>query len=369
MDFTLSDEQAMLKDSVDRFVADAHPFEKAKLHAARTEGFSRDDWASFAELGWLMLMIPEAQGGIGGRIEDAAILMEGFGRGLVAAPFVSTAVVAADLLARAGSANDLLARVAAGEALVALATEEGRSRYDLTRVETEARAVADGFRLDGAKIAVPDGASADHYLVSARFDGEVGLFLVAGDAVGLDVRRYRTIDSRRACDLSLADVPASLLIREAGTALEEAVDRASLLLAAEAIGCMEAAIALTADYLKMRQQFGRTLSKFQVLTHRVADMYVKLENSRSMLLRGLSMADAPSATRAAAVSATMITIIQAGEFVCGQAIQLHGGIGMADENAVGHYYKRLRAIGRTYGDLDFHRRRHLRHTRTDRRAA
>ncbi len=370
MDFSLSDEQAMLKDSVMRFVGDRHGFDKARAHATAADGFSRDDWARFAELGWLMLMIPEAQGGIGGRLEDAAILMEGFGRGLVAAPYASTAVVAAGLLARAGGADDLLADIAGGEALVALATEEARSRYDLLHVETEARVADGGFVLRGAKIVVPDGASADRFIVSARLSKTIALFLLAADAPGLEIRRYRTIDGRRACDLAFADAPARLLMHDAAETLSRAVDEASLLLAAEAVGGMQAAIELTADYLKTRQQFGRTLSKFQVLTHRVADMFVKLENARSMLLRGLAAAGGGSAeARAAAVSATMVTIIQAGEFVCGQAIQLHGGIGMADENAVGHYYKRLRAIARTYGDLDFHRQRHLRLTVGDRSAA
>jgi alkylation response protein AidB-like acyl-CoA dehydrogenase len=369
VDFSLSDEQAMLKDSVTRFVGDLHGFDRARAHAAAEDGFSRADWTRFAELGWLMLMIPEAQGGIGGRLEDAAILMEGFGRGLVAAPYVSTAVVAARLLARAGSSDDLLAEIASGHALVALATEEARSRYDLLHVESEALVADGGFILRGAKIVVPDGASADHFIVSARLSKAIALFLVPADAAGLEVRRYRTIDGRRACDLAFADVPATPLLHDAAEALSRAVDDASLLLAAEAVGAMSAAIDLTADYLKTRQQFGRTLSKFQVLTHRVADMFVKLENARSMLLRGLAAADAPAEMRAAAVSATMVTIIQAGEFVCGQAIQLHGGIGMADENAVGHYYKRLRAIARTYGDLDFHRQRHLRLTVGDRSAA
>ncbi|MBA4094755.1 MAG: isovaleryl-CoA dehydrogenase [Candidatus Accumulibacter sp.] len=369
MDFSLSDEQVMLKDSVTRFVGDRHGFDSARAHAASRDGFSRADWASFADLGWLMLMIPEAQGGLGGRLEDAAILMEGFGRGLVAAPYVSTAVVAAGLLARTGGADALLAKIAGGETLLALATEEPRSRYDLLHVETEARVADGGFVLRGAKIVVPDGASADHFIVSARLSKSIALFLVAADAPGLEIRRYRTIDGRRACDLAFADVPATPLMHDAADALARAVDEASLLFAAEAVGGMAAAIDLTADYLKTRQQFGRTLSKFQVLTHRVADMFVKLENARSMLLRGLAAADGAPEQRAAAVSATMVTIIQAGEFVCGQAIQLHGGIGMADDYAVGHYYKRLRAIARTYGDLDFHRQRHLRLTVGDRGAA
>ncbi|RYD59698.1 MAG: acyl-CoA dehydrogenase [Sphingomonadales bacterium] len=370
MDFTLSDEQVALKDSVERFVADEHGFEHAQIHAASAEGFSRRDWASFADLGWLMLLVPEDLGGLGCGLIDAALLMEGFGRGLVAAPYVSSAVLAPRLLARAETPGDhaaLIEQIAGGQTIVALATEEAGSNFDPRIVAAEASATLGGHVLNGAKLIVPDGAAADHFLVSARLDGRTALFLVAANASGLTVRPYRTIDQRRACDLGFSAVPAMLVIADAADAIDCAVDEASLMLAAEAVGCMHAALDMTADYLKTREQFGRTLSKFQVLTHRIAEMYVKLENARSMLLRGLAAADAPRDPRAAAVSATMVTIIQASEFICGQAIQLHGGIGMTQETAVGHYYKRIRAIARTYGDLEYHRRRHLQ--RTQRRAA
>ena len=362
MDFRLSDEQTMLKESVDRFVAQKSGFEQVRAAAAGPEGFARADWQTFAELGWLMLMIPEDLGGLGGVTADAALLAESFGRGLVGAPFVSTAVLCAGLLARADRPRDqqpLLDAIGGGEAIVALATEESSSRYGLDAIAAQAKPVDSGFTLSGEKIVVPDGAAAGHFLVSAKLAGTIGLFLVAADAPGLTVRRYRTVDNRRAADLLMADTPASLMIADALAPLERAVDEAALLLVAEALGCMDAAMSITAEYLKTREQFGRTLSKFQVLTHRVADMFVRAETTRSMLLRGLSALDAGPEIRAAAVSAAMVTAIDAGEFVCGQAIQLHGGIGMAEENAVGHYYKRIRVIGRTWGDRASHARRHV----------
>jgi alkylation response protein AidB-like acyl-CoA dehydrogenase len=369
VDFAYNDEQAALKDSVGRLVRTAYGFEQARVKAATVDGFSRQDWADFAELGWLMLPIPEEIGGLGWGPIEAAVVMEEFGRGLVSAPYVS-AVIAARLLAAADQPTDHIAiieGIAAGRTLVAVATEEAQSRFDPLNVRCQARHDAPGFTIDGSKVIVPDGASADMFIVSAEVEGKIALFLVAADANGASIRSYRAIDGRRVCDLELSAAPATLLTANAALLLPKVIDEAALMLSAEAIGCMSAALEMTAEYLKTREQFGRPLAKFQVLTHRVADMYVKLENARSMLLRGLAAMDMPAATRSAAVSATMITVIEASEFVCGQAIQLHGGIGMTDEFAVGHYYKRIRAIGRTYGDLDYHRRRHL--ELTQRRAA
>ncbi|WP_137388607.1 acyl-CoA dehydrogenase family protein [Rhodoligotrophos defluvii] len=375
MEFALSEEQTLLRDSVRRFVAEAHDFGRGRALAQTEEGFSRAHWVSFAELGWLALLVPETMHGLGGKSEDAAILMEELGRGLLAAPYLSTAVLGADLIVESQLAErlELLEQLMAGTLLVAVATEESHSRYDLAAVNTTARRDSAGaFLLSGRKIMVLDGAAADGFIVSARFgdetgSGDIALFWVPADTAGLEIRRYRTIDDRRACDLGLDQVrlPAAALLAgpECGLAhLGKAMDRARVLMAAEAIGAMDSAIEMTAEYLRTRHQFGRALASFQVLAHRLSDMFVKLENARSMLFRGLAMLDAPADVRAAAVSATMITIIQAGEFVTGQAIQLHGGIGMADESPVGHYYKRLRAIGKTFGDLSWHMNRYLRIT-------
>lgn len=348
----------MLKESAERLVSGGAGFQ----HARDGNTFSPASWQTMAELGWLLLMIPEQAGGLGGTAIDAALLTESFGRGLVITPYVSTAVIAASLLAGADEVeahSGLLEAVGAGNAIVAIATEENASRYDLKRISTSVKKTTSGVTLSGEKIVVQDGAIADHFLVSALLDGKPALWLVGKDASGLNVRRYRTIDHAPACDLSFAETPATLVIADASSPLERALDQARVLLAAEALGCMEAALGITAEYLKTRRQFGRTLSSFQSLTHRVADCYVKCEQLRSVLLRALSLIDADARARGAAAAAALMTAIEAGEYVCGQAIQLHGGIGMTEEYSIGHYYRRIRAIGRTYGDHAHLRRRYI----------
>lgn len=373
MQFTLSDEQTLLRDSARRFIDERHGFGEARSAAANPLGFEPAHWRLFAELGWLALLIPQEDGGIGGDAQDAALVLEEFGRGLVAAPFLSSAVLSAGLIGSASAAfpakATLLARIASGEALLSLACEEAASRYGVSR--PEARAVREGsdLILTGRKIVVLDGVSATDFLVTGTVPGPDGaarlaILHVPADTRGLGLRHYRTIDGRRASDLSIdrVRVGADAVVAsgpEALAALEGVLDRVRVLLAAEAVGAMAAAIALTAEHLKVRQQFGRSLASFQTLAHRLSEMFVKLENARSMVYRGLAMLDAPADERAAAVSATMMASSQAAEFVCGQAIQLHGGIGMADENAVGDYYKRIRAIGKTYGDASWHMRRYI----------
>jgi alkylation response protein AidB-like acyl-CoA dehydrogenase len=369
VEFSPTDEQIALRDSVGRFVADSHDFNRARAISASEEGFCREHWYAFAELGWLSLMVPQAHGGIGASTEDAAIVMEEFGKGLVAAPFLSTAVLAVELIEKSAefaAKASVLGSVVTGRAIIALACEEPLSRYEQAVVSTGARWTGDAYEITGRKIAVLDGSFASAFIVSAQLSprGGVSLFLVPADTPGLEIRKYRTIDGRRAANLTLDGIrlAGSALLAGPDTALEilsQAVDRARVLLAAEALGAMGAAMDLTAAHLKARRQFGRPLCSFQVLTHQLSNMFIKLENARSLVLRAISELASPSSERAAAVSAAMIAVIQAGEFVGGQAIQLHGGIGMAEENAVGHYYKRLRAIGKTFGDHSFHIRRYV----------
>lgn len=369
MEFSLTEEQKLLQDSVRRFVADVGPADPARDNDDEAPIASGEHWSTAAELGWLALLISEDAGGLGGTAEDAAILMEEFGRGLVALPYLSTGVIATTVIdgsAGFDGAGELLGRIAAGETIVSPAIEEPASRHELTAVDTKVRRSGDTLVVNGVKILAIDGPSADTFLVSARWEdtGELVLVLVPSDADGLRLRPYPTIDDRGAADLHMenATLPASALVAEGNEAealLLEAIDRGRVMMAAEALGAMEAAMTMAEEYLKTRKQFGQPLTSFQSLTHRLADMYVKVENTRSMLYRALSLLDSDAASRGAAVSATMIAVAQAGEFVGGQAIQLHGGIGMAEETPVGHYYKRLRAIARTFGDERAHMRRYI----------
>lgn len=373
MDFSLSDQQKLLRESVSRFVADECDFHKLRLQPP-TNGLRPDHWQTFAELGWLGLMIPEEDGGLGGSLEDASVVFEELGKGLVDSPLLSTAVLAVHVVTESEGFERraaLLEDIMAGRQRVALAIEEANSRYDLALASATAETNGSGkFRLRGRKIAVLDGASADSFLVSVRMplDGGkvgIGILLLPADTRGLELRRYRLIDGRHAADLGLdgVEVPRDHLVVPPEQGLEvlrDTVNRASILIAAEALGAMDAAVALTATYLETRQQFRRPLSAFQVLTHRLSDMFIQAENARSMVLRGLSAMNGPAKERDAAISATMVAVIKAGEFVGSNAIQLHGGVGMADENVIGHYYKRLRSIGKSYGDLHFHMERYMR---------
>ncbi|WP_414475577.1 acyl-CoA dehydrogenase family protein [Microvirga sp. M2] len=377
MEFSLTDEQNLLRDSVKRFVSEEHDLNKQQEIFRTDPRFSAAHWSMFAELGWLCLIVPEQAGGLGGSAEDAAVIAEELGRGLVGAPFLSTGILGAELISQGeptSRRDELLGAIMEGKRRLALALEESASRYGMDTISTTAQVSRSGeIVLNGQKILVQDGADADAYIVSAieaSPDGSrnLALYIVPIDAEGVEIRRYRMIDGRWAADVKLTSVhlPSSALLipsDRASDVLERALDHARIILASEALGAMEGALEMTADYLKGRTQFGRALASFQSLQHRLSDMFVKVENARSMLYRGLSMLDADPQQRAAAVSATMITFNQASEFVGSQAIQLHGGMGMAEEYPIGHFYKRLRVIGKSYGDLSWHMNRYTQTTR------
>lgn len=374
MDFALTPEQEMLQDSVRRFVVESHGFERRREIVRSEHGFDPGHWSLFAELGWLGAALPEAAGGYGGTEVEAAIIIEELGRGLVGAPFLTTAILCAGLLESCPDftgRTELLEEVVSGQALLALAYEEPQSRFDPADVETKARPDGAGsVVLDGRKIVVLDGGSADRLIVSARLFGErtdrtgICLYLVPRDAPGLALTAYRTLDNRRAADMILSGVrvphDACLAGPEAGyDVLAAALDRAAALSAAEALGAMEAATELAAEYVKTRQQFGRPIGQFQALQHRLSDMFVANQNARSMVYRALSMLDHPPALRSKAVSATKIAVTDAATFVGQQAIQLHGGIGMTEEYPVGHFYKRLQTLGKSFGDASYHLGRYM----------
>ena len=364
MDFNLTEEQQMLRESVKRFVREHYAFETRRALARSSDGMSREHWRTYAELGWLAIALPEEAGGLGFSFIETALLMEEFGRGLVLEPYVSTAVVAARIIERSPASalrEKVLAALVGGERMLALAHAEPGSRDDLQRAQTRASQRDGSFVLDGVKSLVIDGASAQQFLLTATVAGDPGysLFLVDRETAGLIIEPYDLMDGSRACDLRLAGVTVSAAQRlagaaEAGALVEEALDRGTVARVAEAIGAMEAVMQITAEYLKTRVQFGQPLAKFQALQHRMAEMFVETQESRSSLYRAMAHLDGEPRARRAAVSAAKVAVAGAAKFVGAQGVQLHGGIGMTEEHSIGHYFKKLTAFEKIWGDSEWH---------------
>lgn len=365
MDFDLNDEQRLLKESVDRLVADQYGFEQRRAHAKKPEGYDPALWSQYAELGLLGLAVPEAQGGIGAGPIETMIVMEAFGRGLILEPYFATAVLGAALIKHAAKPAQhaaWLPKIADGSLKLAFAQIERQSRYDLTDVTTRAASAGPSWKIDGAKSLVLHGEAADKLLVTARISGTqrdpagIGLFLVNAKASGVARRGYATQDGLRATEVAFDSAPAELLGEpNALHAIERAVDEATAALCAEAVGAMAAAHTMTVDYLKTRKQFGRAIGEFQALQHRAVDMYVHLEQARSMAIFAAMMAGSnDAAERHRAIAAAKSQIGKSGRALAKEAVQLHGGIGVTMEYAVGHYLKRLTAIDMTFGDADWH---------------
>ena len=374
MNFDLSDEQKMLADSAARYVRERCDLESRRQAAKSPDGFSRRHWQHFAEQGWLALTLPDDAGGLGLGLEDLVVLMEELGRGLVAEPVVDSTVLCGTLLAGANhsqSRAELLPRVASGEAILALAHLEqgGRAEYD-SPVATRALPDDGRWLISGTKHLVCHGPAATHLVVSAEVAGEMGysLFLVDGGASGITRDDYSLIDGTRAADMHFNEVPATVRLQGDGSAaraLHDALDRALIASAAAALGSMEVVMDLTADYLKTREQYGQPLAGFQALRHRMADMLVETEQARSLLYAALAaLASDDGEARPRAISGAKALIAQAGMFVTGQGIQLHGGIGVTEEYAVGHHYKALQLFDKRFGDSDFHLDRRARTTPT-----
>ena len=367
MDFDFTDEQEMLRDAARRFAGEHYSFDARRRVLATDEGFSRVVWQSYADMGWLGLGLPEDVGGLECSFIESLLLMEEFGRVLALEPYASSALLCARIVDQSGSPQhraELLPAFVAGRELMALAHSECGRRYTRGPLSCTAAAAGEGFVLRGAKIMVYDAPSADHLLVSARLGDAPALFVVPRAGDGVSVKGYRLIDGTRAGDVVFRDVrlPASaLLIRPARAldVLEEALDRTILAQIAEALGAMETVLAITSGYLKQRIQFGVTIGTFQALQHRMSEMFIETQEARSMLFRGIAFLTAERTGRAAAISAAKVVAANAAAFVGTQGIQLHGGIGMTEEYAVGHYYKKLLVFGKRYGDVDFHTTRFL----------
>jgi pimeloyl-CoA dehydrogenase small subunit len=366
MDFDLNEDQRLLKDSIDRLIAERYGFDQRRGFMAEPAGWSHSMWEQFAELGILGLPFSEDHGGFGGGPVETMIVAESFGRSLVVEPYLATVVLGGGLIRRAADPAlqaEIIPQIATGKMLLAFAHLERQSRYELNNVTTIARPEGERFRLEGEKGVVLHGDCADKLLVTARIGGGtrdcsgIGLFLVDTRSEGVSVRGYQTQDGLRAAEISLAGA-FGVALGDPGNALpvvERVVDEALAYLAGEAVGVMEAMHKATVDYMKQRKQFGRAIGEFQVLQHRAVDMYVLLEQARSMALYATMMAAEDDTTeRHRAAAAAKVQIGRSGHKIGQEAIQLHGGIGMTMEYIVGHYFKRMSMIEIVFGDADTH---------------
>ena len=369
MDFDFSDEQRLLQDSVDRLLADRYAFDKRKGYLDEPEGWSRELWAQYAELGLLGLPFAEKHGGFGGGGIETMLVMQALGRVLALEPYLATVVLAGTALRLAGNAAQqaaLLPQVAEGKLVLAFAHGERQARYDLSDVLTTAKPKGSGWVIDGAKSVVVHGDSADKLIVSARISGDrdapdgIGLFVVDANANGVARRAYRLRDGMGGAEISLSgvEIGGDAVIGEPGKAfpvIERVAEAGIAATAAEAVGAMETMQAMTLEYLKTRQQFGRPIGDNQALQHRATEMYVALEQGRSMAMLAAMMVEEPDAAeRQRNIAMAKVGIGQAARFVSQNAVQLHGGIGMTEEYAVGHYFRRVMVIEHSFGDTAHH---------------
>jgi alkylation response protein AidB-like acyl-CoA dehydrogenase len=368
MNFDFTEEQVMLRDSVARFIQDDYDFDKRRSIAESENGMSAENWQMFAELGWLSIPFAEEHGGFGGGAVDVMVVMEQLGRGLVVEPYLATVLLFGGLVQRGGTAAQQAEHIPAiieGSRLGAFAYLERQSRYELADVKTTATASGSSYQLSGEKVVVLNGANADHFVVSARTSGEqsdtrgISLFLVAADAAGVERVSYRMMDGQLVANLVLNDVEVSAdnLLGELDGGLdlmESVILEATIALGAEAVGIMGELNAKTLEYTKTREQFGVPIGSFQALQHRMVDTFMAYEQTKSSLYRAVCALADEKEDVATAVHALKVMMDKAGRQVFGEAIQLHGGMGITDELDIAHYAKRLMMINTTFGNGDYH---------------
>jgi len=372
MDFDLSEEQRLLKESIDGLLTDSYDFDARKKYQKEKGGWSKAVWGKLAEQGLLGLPFAEADGGFGAGAVETMIVMEALGKALVLEPYLATVVIGGGFLRHGASAEQKAAHIPGiidGSKTFAFAQLEKNSRYDLSDVTTTAKKKGDGFLIDGEKFVVINGENADTLIVTARTKGArhdrtgIGVFLVPANAKGVTRKGYPTQDGLHAADVSFTavEVGGDAAIGDGENALpliERVVDEARTALCAEAVGLMDESLKTTVEYIKTRKQFGVAIGTFQSLQHRAADMFVAVEQARSMSMFATMAADFDDPKeRAKAVAAAKVQIGKSGKFVGQQSIQLHGGIGMTQEAKIGHYFKRLTMIENTFGDTEYHMRR------------
>ncbi|SFQ24845.1 acyl-CoA dehydrogenase family protein [Variovorax sp. 770b2] len=372
MNFEHTEDRRMLADSLNRFIAEQYAFDARDRIAKSAHGFSKEIFQQFAELGVIGALFSEADGGFGGGGFDIAVVFEALGRGLVVEPLLGAVMVGEALVATGSDAQkEKLGDLINGVTVAAFAHDEADSHYERTRVATRAERSGDGWVLNGAKAAVPQGEQADLFLVSARTSGNVddeagiSLFLVPAKTAGLTVRGCPAIDGGRVAELALDGVKlgadALLGAEGQGTAtLERAIGRGVLALCAEAVGAMEAAKTATLEYLRTRKQFGILIGSFQALQHRMADLLLEIEQARSAVINAAAAIDGTDrVARERALSAAKFSIGRIGALVAEESIQMHGGIGMTWELPLPHYAKRLVMIDHQLGDEDHHLQRYI----------
>ncbi len=364
MDFNLSKEQELLRDGLTKFLSTRYDLEKSRSAAKTGAGWQPEIWRSFAdELGILGATFGEDVGGIGGGPVELMVITEALGHALVVEPYVDTVVVCGGLLRRAGGerASALLSEISAGTAIVALAASEAEFGDRWQDAATTAERDGEGWIINGSKTMAMTAPLATHLLVTATTSEGLSLFLVDVDSVteGLSLSNYRTVDDRRAADIVLDGVrlPADALLGEEGRAwpsLDQARDEGAAAICSEAVGCMRKVLADTVEYCKQRQQFGVPIGSFQVLAHRMVDMHIEVEQAFAAVLLAVLHLEDDATVRARSVSAAKATVGRAARFVGQQAVQLHGGMGMTEELAIGHYFKRLTAMQFEFGTTDHH---------------
>ena len=366
MNFNLSEEQGLIRDSIARFVADNYEFDRRNSYVAMDHGYSADNWQQFAELGWLSIPFTEEQGGFGGGPVDTMVIMQEFGRGLVAEPYLPTVVLFGGLL-QAGASAELqeqyIPQIIGGELQGAFAYLERQSRYEISDIATQARRDGEQWILNGEKTVVLNGGAAQKLVVAARTSGNqadqagITLFLVDAAAPGIERTLYRMTDGQEAANIRFKDVQAEAVIGSEGLGyalMDDVVDSARLAICANALGAMETLNAMTLEYCKTREQFGVAIGSFQALQHRMVDMFGACENTKSLLLRAVCAAKAEDEDAERSLLALKVMVGRAGRLIGGEAIQMHGGMGMTDELAVGFYVKRLMIINTLFGDADYH---------------
>lgn len=371
MDFSYSEEQQMLRDSVAKFISQDYDWDTRVAIVDSDKGYSEKNWALFAELGWLMVPFKEDDGGLGGTAVDIVGLMEELGKGIVVEPIIPTVLLGGCLIAEAGSdaqKEELLGQLMEGQLQLAFAFSEPQSRYNLADVTTSAKKDGDNYIINGHKAVVLNAQNADKIIVAARTSGDqrdqdgITLLMVDKETKGLSLTPYTTTDDQRGAEVKFdnVSVPASALLGEEGkafTAMENVVERTTLAICAEAIGAMEVTYKKTVEYTRTRKQFGVPISTFQALQHRMAEMFIEHEQAKSTVLMAAMQCEKAGGVDKKAISAAKSRVGKAARLIGQEAIQLHGGIGVTDELDVGHFFKRLTTIQFIFGSTDWHTQR------------